>query len=119
MAIKSYLHIKDVCAGILLALKLGSLGEIYHFSPDESISIRELVAKICLMFGCDFERYVQDVEDRPGQDASYIIDSSRARRELKWLPTINLTQGLSEVAWWINSEYPRLKYQPLDYVHQP
>ena len=118
-AVKSYIHIKDVCAGILAAIKKGRPGEIYHLSPDSSISIRGLVKNICGFLGYDFDKYTVNADERPGQDAAYVIDSSKARRELSWSPKIAFKDGLKEMIDWITQNYERILKEPLDYVHIP
>lgn len=118
-AIKSYIHIKDVCEGILAALRKGRNGEIYHFSPDDSISIHDLVKKVCELMGYDFSRSVEVVGERAGQDSRYVIDSSKARKELGWAPKISFEEGLREAVEWIKDNYERIIKEPLDYVHIP
>ena len=118
-AFKAYIHIKDVCRGILSAAHSGREGEIYHFSPDEDISIAGLVARICQKMGCDFTAGTQAAADRPGQDACYRIDSSKARKELSWRPTVGLDQGLEEVIGWIDGRWNEISGENQEYVHIP
>ena len=116
-AVKSYIHIRDVCHGILAATRRGGAGALYHFSPETSISIRDLVEKICVLMGYDFDQTTETIEERPGQDARYIIDSTKARRELDWAPTIPLPEGLNEVICWVTESFDRIREEPLEYVH--
>ena len=45
------------------------------------------------------------VDDRPGHDARYAIDSSRIRDELGWRPSITLEEGLKKtVQWYLDNE---------------
>jgi len=91
LAKKSYIHIRDVSAGELAILNKGSVGQIYHLSPHEpSIRICDLVAKVCKIMGKDFSRSTISTDERPGQDAAYIVDSSKVREKLGWLPKIDL-----------------------------
>jgi dTDP-glucose 4,6-dehydratase len=59
------------------------------------------------------------VEERPGQDAAYVIDSSRARTELGWSPQISLEDGLAEVVAWVEQYWDEIIKQPLEYQHKP
>src|SRR4029077_17048135 len=38
-AVKSYIHVRDVSQGELLAMEHGRKGEIYHFSPDCGVAV--------------------------------------------------------------------------------
>lgn len=118
-AIKSFIHIRDVCEGIYKAIEKGRVGEIYHFSPDSAYSIRSVVEMLAEKMGLDFNEVTESVGERLGQDAQYIIDSTKARRELGWKPQIGINEGLDEVIEWINQDWETIIQQPLDYIHQP
>lgn len=118
-AVKSYIHIRDVSQGELLAMEKGRPGEVYHFSPNEGgISIRSLVEKICEKMDQSFDEWTEIVAERPGQDKAYVIDSSKARNELGWKPGITLDEGLEGVVKWIGENLDEVMAQPLEYVHQ-
>ena len=119
MAVKSYIHVRDVSRGELSVMLNGNPGEIYHLSPDAGISVRELVAMICRMTGVDFADYVRSAPERPGQDAAYIIDSSRARQTLGWQPGVHLEDGIREVINWIDGNWETISRLERDYVHIP
>lgn len=118
-AVKSYIHIRDVSRGELLAAKKGRIGEIYHLSPDTGIAVRDVVKIICHKMGVDFETATRTVEERLGQDAAYVIDSSKARKELGWRPEISLEKGVSGVIKWIDDNWAQIQREPLEYVHKP
>lgn len=118
-AIKSYIHIRDISRGELLAMEKGKIGSIYHLSPDKGYSICEIVKKICNLTGNNFSKSTIYVDERLGQDAAYIIDSTRARSELGWFPRISLEDGLKEVISWIEENWDEIKKEPLNYVHKP
>ena len=118
-AIKSYIHIRDVSLGQLVAMERGKIGEIYHFSPDQGIRVRDLVKKICQVIGKDFRSNTIDVGERLGQDKAYVIDSTKARNQFLWLPEITLTDGLQQVRNWVEEEWDLICSEPLEYVHRP
>ena len=118
-AIKSYIHIRDVSRGELDVLDGGGLGQVYHLSPKKGIAVRDVVGMICRSMGRRFEDAAVDVEERPGQDAAYVIDSGRARSELDWSYDTSMEDGLSEVITWVEENWRELKKQPLEYRHKP
>ncbi len=117
-AVKSYIHIRDVSRGELAILEQGDLGQIYHLSPDQGVAVRDVVHAICRRMGRTFAEAVAVVGERPGQDAAYIIDSTRARQKFGWLPKIPLDQGLAEVVDWVNGHWEEIKKVSLTYDHQ-
>lgn len=118
-AVKSYIHIRDVSHGELGAMEFGRDGEIYHLSPDRGYAVRDVVRNICELMGRNLEESVEITRERLGQDAAYVIDSSRARKELGWLPRVALNDGLRGVVQWIEGNWQAVQKEPLEYVHKP
>ncbi len=116
-AVKSYIHIRDVSRGEKAILERGRLGELYHLSPDRGVEVKTVVETICDRLGKRFEDATRTVDERPGQDAAYVIDSTKARTELGWKPTISLEQGLTDVVDWVNGSWAAIQAQPLEYRH--
>jgi len=117
-AVKSYIHIRDVSRGELAILEHGKIGSLYHLSPDRGVAVRDVVATICDRMGRSFQEATRVVAERPGQDAAYVIDSTRARTELGWAPRISLDEGLGEVAEWVEGSWDRVRQEPLEYQHK-
>lgn len=118
-AVKSYIHIRDVSRGELAAMEVGQPGTIYHLSPDRGYAVREVVEEICKLMGRDFSKATVAVEERLGQDAAYVIDSTRARRELGWSPLVSLSAGLAGVVKWVEEYWKEIQQVPLEYIHKP
>jgi dTDP-glucose 4,6-dehydratase len=66
-----------------------------------------------------FDEVVEVVGDRPGKDAAYLLDSTKARTTLGWTDVVSLDQGIDETITWISSNLEELKKQPFDYLHKP
>lgn len=117
-AVKSYIHIRDVSRGELAALERGTPGTIYHLSPDRGLAVREVVSLICSMMRRPVGEWTETVGERLGQDAAYVIDSTKARRELGWAPEISIEEGLRAVGRWIDTSWDDIRNQNLEYVHR-
>jgi dTDP-glucose 4,6-dehydratase len=117
-AVKSYIHIRDVSRGELAILEKGEIGKIYNISPDAGVAVRDVVGTIARRMNVPFEKAVDIVAERPGQDAAYVIDSTRARTELGWAPRISIEQGLGEVIEWVETNWEEIRKQPLGYEHK-
>ncbi len=81
--------------------------------------MRYVVQMFCDNLGIDFKQAKIDVEERLGQDAAYIIDSGRARKEFNWRPQIGIEQGVNEVIDWVMRDWDKIESESLEYVHQP
>jgi dTDP-glucose 4,6-dehydratase len=118
VAVKSYIHIRDVSRAELAAMHDGKIGERYHISPDGGVAVRDVVRTICTRMGRRFEEAVDIVAERPGQDAAYVIDSSKARSAFGWKPEIDVDQGIAETAGWVEANWGAIAKQSLDYQHK-
>ncbi len=100
-------------------MKHGRDGEIYHLSPYNSgYSVRDVVQRICKAKGRVFDKCIESVGERLGQDAAYVIDSTKARNELGWRPQISINNGIKEVVDWVDGNINSISNEPLDYVHK-
>lgn len=117
-AIKSYIHVRDVSNGELKAMKNGKIGNIYHLSPNQGIAIKTVVQTICDLMNIPFEKAVLTAPERLGQDKAYIIDSTKAKKELGWRPVISLQEGLSQTRDWVLNQFSTIEKEPLEYIHK-
>jgi len=117
-SVRSFIHGRDVADATLRLARQSPPGETYHLSTDRYVSIRELVEMICRQLGADFERVVEVVGDRPGKDAAYLLDSSKARQALDWKDKISLEEGVEDVIRWVSDNLTELQKQPFNYIHK-
>lgn len=118
VAVKSYIHIRDVSRGELAILEHGQPGALYHLSPDQGTAVRDVVRTIAQRTNRKFSDVTTMVDERPGQDAAYVIDSTRARQELGWSPQITFEEGIAEVIEWVEQYWDQIAEQPLEYQHR-
>ena len=118
VAVKSYIHIRDVSRGTLLTMEKGQKGEIYHFSPDTGVAVKDVVQTICTKMGVDFSTATKIAPERLGQDKAYTINSSKARKAFGWSPQISLEEGISQTVDWVSTYFAEIAYEPLQYIHK-
>ncbi len=118
-SVRSFIHIRDVADSTLRVARIGKPGGIYHFSTTRSISIRALVQMIAEQMDLSFEDNIEEVGERMGKDAAYLLDSTKARETLGWKDQISLEQGIEETIGWVKDNLEELKKQPFDYIHKP
>jgi len=118
-AVKSFIHVRDVCAGTLKIIAEGRLGQIYHLSPLYGYAVKDIVQRICGIMGVNFREVAQEVEERQGQDSAYVISSEKVKQEFGWEPKITIDEGLRECVDWVNKNWGAIKKQPLLYGHIP
>jgi dTDP-glucose 4,6-dehydratase len=104
--IRDWLHVEDHCAGILLVLARGRVGEKYNIGGGSERTNLEIVDGICgaldeLRPAAESRRSLKTfVPDRPGHDRRYAIDAAKIRGELGWTPARTFETGLRETVRW-------------------
>ena len=116
---RSFIHMDDVSRATWLIANQGMVGEAYHISTDQVISIRDLVELICAKLTKDFSACVEVVGERLGKDASYELNADKLRNQLGWSETICLEDGIESVYQWVVQNLNALSQQPLQYIHKP
>lgn len=116
---RAFIHAADVADGIARMIESGKPGETYHFSPNQYHSIREVVETICRKLGTDIEQATEVTADRLGKDMAYLMDASKAARELGWVPRIEFEEGIDRTIAWIDRNYEKMRELPWNYIHKP
>jgi len=117
-SVRSFIHIGDVVEATLQVARRGAPGEIYHLATDRHQTIRELVEDICRQMGAAFAECVEVVAGRLGQDAAYLLDATKARTQLGWVPRRTVDDAIRDTIQWIKQNLARLRELPSEYVHQ-
>jgi len=103
--IRDWIYVQDFCEALALLLNEGRSGEIYNVSADNELTNIDIVKKILDLMGKP-ESSVTFVEDRPGHDLRYSLDSSKIRNELGWKPKHSFQEALkTTVDWYRNNEW--------------
>lgn len=101
--VRDWIHVDDHNAAVLAILERGRIGETYNIGADnDHVSNKQVLELICELMGA--EAY-EHVNDRPGHDMRYAVDSSKLRAELGWAPKFTDTQtgmreGLEQTIRW-------------------
>jgi dTDP-glucose 4,6-dehydratase len=98
---RDWLHVDDHCAAIELVLREGGSGEVYNVGAGFEIDNIDVVQRIVELVGAD-PALVRHVEDRPGHDRRYSLDSSKIEG-LGWRPARDFSEGLAEAVDWYRS----------------
>jgi dTDP-glucose 4,6-dehydratase len=101
--IRDWIYVIDHCRALDLLLQVGEAGEIYNISSRNELSNLEVVQQILKIMEKSQE-LIEFVEDRPGHDLRYSLDSSKIMK-LGWKPKHSFKESLSEtVNWYLKEE---------------
>jgi len=100
--IRDWIYVTDHCKAILDVLLKGKSGQSYNISADNEIDNLTIIKKILTIMNKPLD-LIEFVEDRPGHDFRYSLDSSKIRTELNWSQKINFKNGLENTIQWYQS----------------
>jgi dTDP-glucose 4,6-dehydratase len=104
--VRDWLYVEDHVAALFSVIDHGRVGETYCVGGRADKTNLDVVTAICrLMDGLrprdgGHEQLVQFIQDRPGHDLRYAIDSTRIRAELGWRPAETFETGLRKTVEW-------------------
>jgi dTDP-glucose 4,6-dehydratase len=99
---REWLYVTDHCQAIDLILKKGRIGELYNIGSGVEKSVEEITDYVLRLLGKP-ESLKTYVEDRPGHDRRYLLNSGKIRRELGWEPEVGFEEGMRRTIDWYRS----------------
>ncbi|RME33421.1 MAG: NAD-dependent epimerase/dehydratase family protein, partial [Gammaproteobacteria bacterium] len=104
--VRDWLYVGDHVQALVRVLEAGEVGACYNIGGGHESSNLELARLLCAELdrlhpeGAPHERLITFVEDRPGHDFRYAIDSSRIADRLGWRAQMPFSEGLRRTIQW-------------------
>ncbi|MDR5702777.1 MAG: dTDP-glucose 4,6-dehydratase [Armatimonadota bacterium] len=103
--VRDWLYVEDNCRALLMVIEKGRAGEIYNIGGSCERRNIEVVQLLCEILRSHprtrrLKPEIQFVQDRPGHDFRYSLDSTKIQRELGWVPSTSLEAGLNKTVEW-------------------
>ncbi len=115
--VRDWLHVEDHVSALRLVNEKGLSGRTYNVGANSEKTNLEVVKAICQAMDefrpldkdsglTSYYDLVKFVDDRPGHDLRYAIDSTRLKTELGWEPKNSFDEGLrSTIKWYLENEW--------------
>lgn len=106
--IRDWLYVTDHCYALRRVLEAGQIGASYNVGGGNARTNLDLVQTLCRVLdqespradGRSYAEQIRFVQDRPGHDRRYAIDTHKITTELGWKPAETLESGLRKTVQW-------------------
>lgn len=111
--IRDWLYVKDHCEALDLIFRLSAPGETYNIGGGTELDNLTLAKRICAMLNKlrpsaeDYSKLISFVEDRPGHDRRYSVDSSKLKKDLGWSARTSFDSALEQTVKWYLRKYDK------------
>ena len=113
--IRDWIYVEDHVAGLIKACFEGSSGETYNIGSSNEIRNIDTVQIICNILDdlvvekpkniSSFHNLITFVDDRPGHDQRYAINSSKIMSELNWKNLQTFDSGINiTIRWYLDNQ---------------
>ena len=97
--VRDWIYVTDHCEALSMVLRNGRSGEVYNIAGGNELTNLQVVRSILELMGKPGD-LIEFVEDRPGHDVRYSLDSSKIRSELGWMPRHGFKEALEATVGW-------------------
>jgi len=97
--VRDWIYVEDHCDAVLSVLHHGTSGGSYNISANNEIDNLTIVRKILEIMNKP-ENLIEFVEDRPGHDLRYSLDSTKISDQLGWKVKSSFEEGLKKTVQW-------------------
>mgnify|MGYP001242290946 CR=1 FL=1 len=124
--IRDWLYVKDHCIALEIVFKKGNEGETYNIGGANEVKNLDIVKIICDLMdeikpseNGSYRELISFVDDRPGHDVRYAVDSKKIQDTLNWKPQESFQTGIKKtIEWYLNNENWWRKIQRNNYNQQ-
>lgn len=103
--VREWLYVEDCVRGTYAVLEKGRIGEIYNIGSGQERRNIDVVRKILSTLGKS-ESLVEFVQDRPGHDFKYRLNSDKIKNALGFEVKTAFDEGLEKtVQWYLENEW--------------
>ena len=121
--IRDWLFVEDHCIALETIFSKGAVGDFYNIGGSNEIKNIDIVKIICDIMdelkpskNGSYRELITFVDDRPGHDKRYAVDSTKLQNILKWKPRESFQSGIKKtIEWYLNNERWWRKIQKNNY----
>jgi dTDP-glucose 4,6-dehydratase len=101
---REWIYVKDHCEALLKVYLKGKIGEFYNIGSNKNLNNLDITKKLLdkskkfIKIGKKVK--INFVNDRPGHDIRYALNSNKIKSQLKWKPKTTFDKGITQTIQW-------------------
>jgi len=101
---REWIYVKDHCEALLKVYLKGKIGEFYNIGSNKNLNnldvTKKLLDKSKKFIKIGKKVKINFVNDRPGHDIRYALNSYKIKSQLKWKPKTTFDKGITQTIKW-------------------
>ena len=116
---RDWIFVEDHVDGIFSILQKGNIGHTYNIGSENVMSNLEIIYNIInkmlkpsqkeIKEFSFYNQFIRFVEDRPGHDLKYSLDTFKIKDGLKWQPKHSFEEGIIKTITWYTNKFESVK----------
>ena len=99
LQVRDWIHVRDHARALLAVLKEGDPGTIYNIGGGNERTNLDVVGSVLQVLDKP-ESLIRHIEDRPGHDRRYSMNTARLQAELGWQAQMPFEDGIEKTVQW-------------------
>ena len=121
MQVRDWLYVEDHADALIKIIQEGKVGESYNIGASCEKTNLQVVKEICRILDeiqpskpgniTSYKELISFVDDRPGHDLRYAINSDKIKKELNWKASEDFESGLRKTVEWYLDKVDSISYE--------
>ncbi len=121
MQVRDWLYVEDHADALIKIIQEGKVGESYNIGASCEKTNLQVVKEICRILDeiqpskpgniTSYKELISFVDDRPGHDLRYAINSDKIKKELNWKASEDFESGLRKTVEWYLDKVESISYE--------
>jgi len=99
LQVRDWIHVRDHARALMAVLKEGDPGTIYNIGGGNERTNLDVVGSVLQVLDKP-ESLIRHIEDRPGHDRRYSMNTARLQAELGWQAQMPFEDGIEKTVQW-------------------
>ena len=113
---RDFIFEDDFNNGLLKIIKVGKVGEKYHFSGSKHHTIKNVIDQVIRIKKYSWSKLIKKQPERRGKDKNYYLNCKKTKRQLRWKCNVSLHEGLIKTINYYDKVVKKISNKDLNFA---